>query len=172
MVQCLLAHGADKDKATNDGRTPLYAASQNGHVDVVQCLVEELGVDVNKATTDDIGRYTPLHIAVQNGHIDAVICLMERGMADMNARNTAGQRPMDLAPNEAMREAIVNEEKRRRDHGFKRAVLPSNALSLAVTEGEGQASAHAVAEEDDDDSGSDEVHEVAYLRSLKRQNTK
>ena len=178
VVQYLLEQGADKDKATNNGVSPLLIAAQEGHLAVVQCLVEELGVDVDKATTDDLRRQTPLHIAVRNGHIDVAVCLMERGMADLNARTTAGQRPMDLAPNEAMRQAIVNEEIRRRDHGFRRAVLPNPTAAerangyLAClegeTEGQGQASASAsaVTEEDDDDSGSDEEHEVAYRRSL------
>ena len=176
VVQCLLEQGADKDKAANDGATPLCIAAQEGHLAVVQCLVEELGVDVNKATTDDYGRLTPLHAAVANGHIDVAVCLMERGMADLNARTRAGERPMDLALNEAMRQAIVNEEIRRRDHGFRRAVLPNPTAAerangyLAClegeTEGQGQASASAVAEEEDDDSGSDEEHEVAYRRSL------
>ena len=97
-----------------------------------------------------------------------------------------------------MRQAIVNEEIRRRDHGFRRAVFSNptaaerangylaclgeedegqgQASASTVAEGEsqgqGQASASATAEEDDDDSGSDEEHEVAYLKSLKRQRTK
>ena len=176
VVLYLLGQGADKDKAANDGATPLYIAAQNGHLAVVQCLVEELGVDVDKATTDDLGRQTPLHIAVGNGHIDVAVCLLERGMADLNARTIGGRCPMDLATNEAMRQAIVNEEIRRRDHGFRRAVLPNPTAAerangyLAClegeTEGQGQASASAVAEEEDDDSGSDEEHEVAYRRSL------
>ena len=176
IVQYLLVQGADKDKAANNGASPLYIAAQNGHLAVVQCLVEELGVDVDKATTDANRRQTPLHIAVANGHIDVAVCLMERGMADLNARTIYGRRPMDLARDEAMRQAIVNEEIRRRDHGFRRAVLPNPTAAerangyLAClegeTEGQGQASASAVAEEEDDDSGSDEEHEVAYRRSL------
>ena len=47
------------------------------------------------------------------------------------------------------------------------------AVGVGQGQGHGQASANAVVEkEDDDDSGSDEVHELAYLRSLKRQRTK
>ena len=149
---------------------------------MVQYLVEELGVDVNKATTEATRSLTPLHIAVREGHTDVAVCLMERGMADLNARTSDGQRPMDFAINEEMRQAIVNEEIRRRDHGFRRAVLPNPTAAERANgylaclggedEGQGQASASATAEEDDDDSGSDEEHEVAYLKSLKRQRTK
>ena len=129
VVQYLLEQGADKEKTTNNGASPLWIAAQNGHLNVDQKLLEDpYVVDVNKASTDALGRYTPLHIAVANGHIDVAICLMERGMADMNARNTDSQRPMDLALNDEMRQAIINEEKRRRDHGFKRAVISPNPM--------------------------------------------
>ena len=178
VVQYLLEQGADKEKTTNYGCSPLFMAALNGHLPVVQCLTEEIGVDVDKATTDATGRLTPLHAAVVQNHIDVAVCLMERGMADINALNINGRRPIDLAPNEEMRQAIVNEEIRRRDHGFRRAVLPNPTAAerangyLACLEpksqDQGQASANAVAEEEDDDSGSDEEHEVAYRKSLKR----
>ena len=87
-------------------------------------------------------------------------------MADLDARTSAGQRPMDLATNEAMRQAIINEEERRRNHGFKRAVLLPISPTLVVQERNengvegGQATASAMAnveagEEDDDDEDED-----------------
>ena len=173
VLRFLSEQGADKDKASNDGVTPLCIAARNGHLDVVQSLVVELGVDVNKATIEAGGRYTPLHIAVLRGHIDVAVCLMERGMADLNARNTDGQRPVDLATNEEMRQAIINEEKRRRDHGFKRAVIP-NSISITgqgsnENGGQGQVNASAMTAEeeggdnddnnDEDSDGSDEENE-------------
>ena len=48
VVRALLEQGADIDKARNDGATPLYVASQKGHVDVVRVLLEQ-GADINKA---------------------------------------------------------------------------------------------------------------------------
>ena len=100
----------------------------------------------------------------------------------MTARIIAdGSLPIDVAANEAIKQLIRDEDIRRRDHGFRRAVLPNPTAAeraygyLACLggededEGQGQASANATAEEDDDDSGSDEQHEVAYLKSLKRQ---
>ena len=48
VVRVLVEQGADIDKAKNDGATPLFIASQNGHVDVVRVLVEQ-GADINKA---------------------------------------------------------------------------------------------------------------------------
>ena len=190
VIQCLLELGADKDQTSNNGISPLYIAAQNGHFDVVQYLLEQ-GADVNKAMKNG---FTPLHIAAFRGHVEVLSCLFIWG-ASLTARTTApGLLPIHAAANEAIRQLIRDEEIRRRDHGYKRAVLPNptaaelasmqllheggdegqgQASANAVAEGvgQGQASASAVAEEDDDDSGSDEVHEVAYLKSLKRQRT-
>ena len=103
----------------------------------------------------------------------------------MTARDNDGDLPIDCTTNEEIKQLIRDEEIRRRDHGFMRAVLPNPtaaerangylACLVREDEGQGQASASAMAEggeEDDDDSGSDEEHEVAYLKSLKRQRTK
>ena len=59
---------ADVDKAANYGRTPLFMASQDGHLEVVRLLVEK-GADVDKADYDD---HTPLYIADLKGHFDIV----------------------------------------------------------------------------------------------------
>ena len=126
---------------------------------MVQYLVEQ-GADLNKTTTDVHG-YTPLAMAVELGHLAVAVCLMECGLADLNVRTKVGQRPIDVAPNQAMRQAIINEEKRRRDDGFKRSVLPPNRIITAEEEdnengGEGgQATAIALtnAEVEDEDDG-------------------
>ena len=182
VVQYLLEQGADKDKAMNNGTTPHYMTAQNGHLAVVQCLLEQ-GADVNKATNNGV---TPLHIAAHCGHSEIRTCLMNWG-AFLTAKVTAtGRLPIDVAANEAIKRLIRDEEIRRSDHGFRRAVLPNPTaaemangyLACLYSEDKDQgqasasASANAVAEEDDDDSCSDEPHEVAYLKSLKRQRTK
>ena len=76
-----MEQGADKDKTNNEGFSPLHAAAWEGHSGGGQYLVEDAGVDVNKATTAGTGFTTPLHTAVGNNHIDVAVCLMERGMA-------------------------------------------------------------------------------------------
>ena len=55
----LILHGADKDKATNNGRTPLYYAAYYGKRDVVEVLLAN-GADKKKAAKD--GR-TPWDVA-------------------------------------------------------------------------------------------------------------
>jgi hypothetical protein len=71
---------------------------------------------------------------------------------------------MDLAQrmgNQAMIQAIINEEKRRRDHGFKRSVIPPNPSITAEqksneNDGEVQVTGDTVEEEEEEeeDSGS------------------
>ena len=182
MVQYLLEQGADKDKVMNEGASPLWMAAQEGHLAVIQCLLEH-GADVNKTRTNGM---TPLHAAALNGHAEVLTCLMNWG-ASLTARDDdIGKLPIDDAANEEIRQLIRDEEIRRRDHGFRRAVLPNPTAAERANgflaclysedegQGQGQDSASATAEEDDDDddSGSDEPHEVAYLKSLKRQRTK
>ena len=53
MVELLLkADGVDVNKATEDGATPLYIASREGHSSVVELLLKADGVDVNKGKED------------------------------------------------------------------------------------------------------------------------
>ncbi len=42
-----MEHGADINKQTDDGETPLYKECKNGHYNVVKYLVE-IGADINK----------------------------------------------------------------------------------------------------------------------------
>jgi ankyrin repeat protein len=54
MVLALLDAGVDVNQArTDDGATPLYTASQNGHQSLVESLLAVDDIDVNKARTDD-----------------------------------------------------------------------------------------------------------------------
>jgi len=64
--------------------TPLHYASQNGHLSVVEYLVNQKA-DIN-AKTKEIFSGTPLHYAAQNGHLSVVEYLVNQ-KADINAKN-------------------------------------------------------------------------------------
>ena len=63
----------DKDKATNEGVSPLFIAAQIGHLVVIQCLLEH-GVDKDKASNTGA---SPLFMAALRGHLLVVQCLVE-----------------------------------------------------------------------------------------------
>ena len=73
MCFCVIVAEADVYKANNVGATPLYWASLNGHVDVVNVLLLAAEADVDKAT--DMGA-TPLILASENGHLEVVKALL------------------------------------------------------------------------------------------------
>ena len=82
ILQTLLDAGVDKYSKNSGGSTPMYVASQNGHVAMGRVLVDA-GVDVNL----DCGfQRTALHIAAGRGHVDFIKMLFEIGV-DVNERD-------------------------------------------------------------------------------------
>ena len=128
VAKALVAKGANLDSANKWGQTSLFTAVQRNYPSVVKTLVES-GADVNKS---DYQGMTPLHTAVERGFVDIATYLMEKGKADLRARTNEiqtkhgrkivdrkpGYLPMDLAQKcnrpDAMKQAILNEETRRR----------------------------------------------------------
>merc|ERR1712167_529619 len=74
IVKYLCEAGADKDKAADDGATPLYISCEEGHLEIVKYLCEA-GADKDKAMNDGI---TPLYISRQKGHLEIVKYLWTR----------------------------------------------------------------------------------------------
>ena len=74
MVKFLLACGAVANYADRKGWTPLYRAAAKGHLDVVTCLVQHPGVDINLA--NHMGFY-PLITAAAGGHFEVLKYLAE-----------------------------------------------------------------------------------------------
>jgi len=64
------------------GKTPLHYAAQNGHLSIVEYLVNQ------KADRDakNIDGKTPLHLAANNGHLSVVEYLVNQ-KADINAKD-------------------------------------------------------------------------------------
>jgi hypothetical protein len=73
-AKCVTA-GADVDKAADDGRTPAFVASQEGHLNVLRALIAAQA-DVNKS--DMIG-LTPLYIAAEKEHLEVARALLMAG---------------------------------------------------------------------------------------------
>ena len=83
--------------ATNEyGFTPLHLATEYGHTEVANALLEA-GAEVNATITDGFGQgSTPLHVAAIKDHIDIAELLLTNG-ADPTVTDSNGQTPLDLA---------------------------------------------------------------------------
>jgi ankyrin repeat protein len=92
MARCLVKElGADVNKASHTGATPLYIAAGLGHLEVSCCLVKELGADVNLG---DAKGDTPLCAAAHRGHLEVSCCLVKELGADANIANEYGSTPL------------------------------------------------------------------------------
>ncbi|KAJ5758931.1 hypothetical protein N7520_006087 [Penicillium odoratum] len=90
MTRLLCEHGADINVSTQSHQwTPLNAASDLGHVDVVKFLIGN-GADMTIRT--DHG-WTPLHSAADSGHLEVVRILYENG-ADIETLNENSMTPL------------------------------------------------------------------------------
>ena len=88
-------------------------------------------VSASKVTilTNPRTKETPRRAAAMDGHAEILNCRMNLG-ASLTARTTTtGLLPIDDAANDAIKQLIRDEEIRRRDHGFRRAVLPNPAAA-------------------------------------------
>lgn len=104
VMKLLAASGADPQAVTNDGTTPLIAASGLARIDgetpvpeashlAAATLALQLGGDVNVANA---AGDTPLHAAAFAGFDTLVRMLVERG-ARVNARNAGDETPLKIA---------------------------------------------------------------------------
>jgi ankyrin repeat protein len=97
MVECLVKElGANVNNASREGAgaTPLYIAAQEGHLDVVRCLVLELHADVNQADQEGA---TPLYSAAYRGNLAMVQVLVKELDADINQAKLNGGTPLMTA---------------------------------------------------------------------------
>ena len=76
------------------GSTALHIAIDNGHLEIVQYLIETGHVD---AEARENHGSTALHIACTCGNLDIVQYLIEAGQVDIEAKNKSGQSARDIA---------------------------------------------------------------------------
>ena len=88
----MIASGAEVNQGDNDGVTPLYVASENGHLEIVKFLIAS-GGSVNEGDKDGI---TPLMIASNYGHFEVVKVLLAAG-AEVNKISNNGNTPLHIA---------------------------------------------------------------------------
>lgn len=90
MVQALLRYDVALDRRDSTGEMALHDAARNGHVEVVQALLDA-GADVRPHG----GRFnaTPLHAAARAGHVEVVKMLLEHG-APLDAPDSASEVPL------------------------------------------------------------------------------
>ncbi|KAN0118629.1 Ankyrin repeat-containing domain protein, partial [Russula decolorans] len=88
----IIAHAEDVNAECRDYRTPLHAASLEGHVDVARVLLDH-GADIDAPDMDD---WTPLHLASNYGHLKVVQLLLEH-KASVDAGTKMHFTPLYLA---------------------------------------------------------------------------
>jgi ankyrin repeat protein len=128
VLECarlLITHGADVNRQTIEGYTPLYQCAVSGNTELAKLLIDE-GADVNKPS---VRGNTPLHgIAEATPFFDAVVPInvprsmlnqlhtndrtrrtilaLLRGGADLSLRNNAGLTCRQVAAESAIREVF------------------------------------------------------------------
>lgn len=93
-----------------DFQSPLSLASENGHVGVVQALLEHPDVQVNQPSSSGL---TPLAYAAMNGHKEVVRVLLGHPGIDVNSCDRENDTPLCLAAsagNVAVVETLLQSE--------------------------------------------------------------
>jgi hypothetical protein len=93
IIRLLAERGATVDAAGPGGETALHLASRQGHIQVVEHLLQ-LGANIHATAGED--RLTPLHTAAIGGHTEVAAMLIAQGAA-VDAKSSKGATPLVYA---------------------------------------------------------------------------
>ena len=84
--------GGENPRSTIQGKTPLYMAVYNGHLEACKLILDHVE---HKNPRDNKG-WTPLHLAASAGELDISRMIMEN-LVDKNPRDRRGETPLHWA---------------------------------------------------------------------------
>ena len=93
----------DMSTANNNGATPVYAAAEQGHENVLQFLKNECNCDMSTTANDGA---TPVFVAAQQGHVDALRFLKVDCDCDMFTPRNDGTRPKYFPAKDGLLEVL------------------------------------------------------------------
>lgn len=102
-VNFLLDQGEDVNQRDADGNTALHYASMNGHLAVVNRLLDAPMIDVN---FQDNEGWTALHFASFSDYPDIVQKLLDHD-ADPSIKDNGGLSPIDIAMNDVVKNLLI-----------------------------------------------------------------
>ena len=94
IAQAIIQSG-DVNERNEQGKTALHLAAYLNQTEVIQGLLQQVGLDLNPQDNDGD---TPLHYACARGYLEVVKQLVEAG-ADINMQNNVGDTPLHKAAN-------------------------------------------------------------------------
>ena len=95
MIKTLLERGADVNKGDRNGKTALMRAAEDGHIETIECLLNNAYVAINQRTQEGL---TALMFAVrgQENNEDIVKIFLRYG-ADVDQQDIRGRTALMIA---------------------------------------------------------------------------
>ena len=88
----------DRERVDPDGGTPLIAAVERNHIEVVVQLMMDPQGNIEPLTVDPgVGQASPLEVAITHGHAEMAAILIQSGFIDPTARGPNMRSPLEMA---------------------------------------------------------------------------